>query len=100
MVQTSLLKYSKTQLLTDCRKGIVEFRMKSDAPYSSQPWYCKVYRKPTRVKTYEIYFDRSRLLLPKNSKLIEYTDDTLTIYDDQGHVQLTYDIRRKQKERQ
>ena len=87
----SLFMKSKTDLLNDCRSKSVSFRIKG----SGNTVYSQIYRQPTKVDTYHIWFGRSALTLPKNRKLIRYSDKELTILDEEGNVKVAYEIRRK-----
>lgn len=86
----SLFMKSKTDLLKDCRSKTVSFRIKG----SGNTVYSKIFRQPTKVDTYHIWFGKSALSLPRNRKLIRYTDNELTILDEEGNVKVAYEVKR------
>lgn len=86
----SLLLKNKGELLKDCREKRVAFRIKG----SGNTVYSQIYRKPTKVDTYHIWFGRSALELPKDRTKIHYSDNSLTIFDDEGNVKIAYEVKR------
>ena len=90
VVTDSLFLKRKGELLKDCKEKKVAFRLKG----CGNTVYSQIYRKPTKVDTYHIWFGRSYLELPKDRKKIRYTDNELTIFDDQGNVKVAYEVKR------
>lgn len=88
---------SKAQLIRDVKNGVVEFRMISDKPYSERAWYCRNFRKPTRVNSEGIYFGKSMIPFPRNIEDFFYSDNLLSIRVNGNYI--SYDVRHVGKKR-
>lgn len=89
-----VFRKTKTQLLDDCRKGRVIFRMVSHtADTLGEPYQNERFRKVSKVEAHKLWFGRSFLTLPKDRSKMLYTDQNLILYDEKGAIQMAYEVR-------
>lgn len=89
-----VFRKTKTQLLDDCRKGRVIFRLVNHTDEEvGEPYQNERFRKASKVETHKIWFGRSALTLPKERSQMLYTDRNLILYDETGAIQLAYEVR-------
>lgn len=96
MVKQAALVFqkTKTELLNDCRKGKVIFRLLSHTDTEvGEPYENERFRKPSKVETYKLHFGRSSVALPKDRSRLSYTDKNLILYDETGAIKLAYEVR-------